>query len=85
MHESFDVESQSGTHGHDIFTIQLLQYCSLASIVKSTGMHEKVGGNETLPVPAHRKSIRISFSFIRFFLIIVRSPIRNSEARWKMK
>ena len=36
MGECLDVEAQSWAYAHDVFTIELLQDCRLACIVKAT-------------------------------------------------
>jgi hypothetical protein len=77
MHECLDVEPQGWAHACNIFIIEFLQYRGLSSIVKAAA--PKLFGLESflLRMVTYRNNSLISFSFCRFFRIIVSSPIRK--------
>ena len=77
MHECLDVEPQSWAHACNIFIIEFFQYRGLSSIVKAPA--QSLFGLESflLRMVTYRNNSLISFSFCRFFRIIVSSPIRK--------
>lgn len=73
MCKRLDIKPQCWAYPHDILAIQLLENRGFPCIVETTAK----GVNIMLMVivGAYRKRIRISFSFCRFFRIIVRRPM----------
>lgn len=74
MHKCLYIKPQCGAHTHDIFSVELLENGSLARVIQSTASSQNVEARTTTK-HTHRNKILISFSFCRFFLIIVRRPM----------
>ncbi len=75
MYESLDVEPKRWTNPHYIFPIQFLQDRRFPSVIEAAIMVAYSGIELLNTVDTYRKSIRISFSFCLFFLMIVNRPI----------
>jgi hypothetical protein len=72
VRKRLDIESQRGADAEDIFSVELLKNSRLACVIQPAMLRMRGCWAREL---AHRKRIRISFSFCRFFLMIVKSPI----------
>jgi len=75
MHECLDIKAQSWAHPCNIFVIEFFQYGSLSSIVKAAAPNSFGLGGFLLTMTTYRNNSLISFSFRRFFRIMVSSPI----------
>ncbi len=79
MHKCFDVESQRWAHSRNIFIIKFFQYSSLSGIVKAATQVSFGLEGYPLMLTTYRNNSLISFSFRRFFRIIVSSPMSSWE------